>query len=204
MRVLLPTLLVAATVAAAPASATADGMGEMAPYPDLAHASRAHVAQARRLWHGTHVAARHHFPSWSAARAAGYVPLGIHPRRPVIYHLRNRAYDDDGAVLDPRRPEALVYWLPRHGSPLLIGLMYRVPAHRRPAFGGRILSYHRHTRNGHLGATRMTHVWLARNLRSAYARCLPVAALERAIPTLRYAEDERASMHPESAPCKEM
>ena len=97
-----------------------------------------------------------------------------------------------------------MYWLPRHGRPVLVGLMYRVPAHRRPAFGGRILAYHRHTSNGHPGATRMTHVWLAHKLRSAYARCLPVAALQRAIPTLRYAETQRASTHPESAPCTEI
>jgi hypothetical protein len=204
MRVLLPSLLAAATIAAAPASATADGMGDMAPYPDLAHASRTDVTQARRLWHGTLVAAGHHFPSWSAARAAGYVTLGIHPRRPVIYHLRKRAYETDGAVLDPRPPEALVYWLPRHGSPVLLGFMYRVLAGRPPAFGGDIFAYHRHSESGHMGATQMTHVWLAHSLRSAYARCLPVAALERAIPAFHYAETAHRERHPESAPCKEM
>lgn len=204
MRTLLPTIAAAAVFAGLPVAATADDMGRMPAYPDLGRASTTHVAQARRLWHGTLVAARHHFPSWSAARRAGYVPTGIHPRHPVIYHLRNRAYDRDGRVLDPRRPEALVYWLPRRGHAVLVGFMYRAPAARRPAFGGRILAYHLHTRDGHLGATQMTHVWLAHNLRSAYARCLPVAALERAIPAFHHTDDPRAASHPESAPCEEM
>ena len=203
MRVLLPTLLAAAAVAALPAGATADGMDAMAPYPDLAHASTAQVAQARRLWHGTLSAAPHHFPSWTAAWRAGYKSLGLHPRRPVIYHLRNSAYETDGASLNPRRPEALVYWLPRRGSPVLVGFMYRVPANRPPAFGGPIIAYHRHEKDGHMGATQMTHVWLTHGLSSAYARCLPVDALEHAIPAFHYSKTARPGSH-ESAPCKEM
>jgi hypothetical protein len=204
MRASLSILLAAAALLAGPAGAGADGMGQMAPYPDLAHASRSDVTQARRLWHGTLTAARHHFPSWNAARRAGYAPLGLHPRRPVVYHLRSATYEGDGALLDPRRPESLVYWLPRHGSPVLVGFMYRVPAGRPPAFAGDILAYHRHTKDGHMGATQMTHVWLAHNLRSAYARCLPVDALERAIPAFHYARTAHPERHPESAPCKEM
>jgi hypothetical protein len=203
MRVLLPTLAAAAALAAAPAGATADGMSDMAPYPDLAHASSTSVAQARRLWHGTLSAAPHHFPSWTAARRAGYKSLGLHPRRPVIYHLRNSAYETDGAALNARRPESLVYWLPPHGNPVLVGFMYRVPANRRPTFGGSIIAYHRHMRDGHMGTTQMTHVWLTHNLRSAYARCLPVDALERAIPAFHYTKTARPGS-PESAPCKEM
>lgn len=203
MRVLISTLVAAAAVAAVPAAATADGMDDMAAYPDLAHAAPAQVTQARRLWHGTLSAAPHHFSSWTAAWRAGYTSLGLRPRHPVIYHLRNRAYERDGAALDPRRPEALVYWLPRRGSPVLVGFMYRVPANRRPSFGGQILAYHRHMRDGHMGATQMTHVWLTHNLRTAYARCLPVAALERAIPAFHYAKTARPASH-ESASCEEM
>jgi hypothetical protein len=203
MRVFLPTLLVAAAVAAVPAAATAGGMGGVAPYPDLAHASRAEAAQARQLWHGTRSAAAHHFTRWSAAWRAGYTSLGLHPRHPVIYHLRNGAYERDGATLDPRRPEALVYWLPRSGSPVLVGFMYRAPANRHPQFGGRILAYHRHMKDGHMGATQMTHVWLTHDLRSAYARCLPVEALEHAIPAFHYVQTARPASH-ESAPCEEM
>ena len=131
MRVSFSTLVAAAAVAAVPAGATADGMDDMAAYPDLAHAAPAQVTQARQLWHGTLSAAPHHFSSWTAAWRAGYTSLGLRPRHPVIYHLRSGAYERDGAALDPRRPESLVYWLPRRGSPVLVGFMYRVPANRR-------------------------------------------------------------------------
>jgi hypothetical protein len=204
MRVVPSLLLAAVTALGGAAGAGADGMGQMAPYPDLAHASPAHVAQARRLWHGTLAAAPHHFPSWTAARRGGYRPLGLHPQHPVIYHLRNPAYEADGAQLDPRRPESLVYWLPARGHAVLVGFMYRVPAGKTPAFGAGVLAYHRHTKSGHMGMTQMTHVWLTRNLRSAYARCLPVDDLQRAIPAFRYATTAHPERHPESAPCKEM
>src|SRR5262245_28815087 len=96
MRVLPPTLAVAAALASVPTGAAADGM---APYPDLAHASRAHVGEARRLWHGTLSAALHHFPGWTAAWRSGYTSLGLRPRHPVI----------------PRRPAPRV----RRGHPRL-------------------------------------------------------------------------------------
>ena len=46
----------------------------------------------------------------------------------------------------------------------------------------------------------MTHVWLTRDLRSALANCMPVAALEKAIPRYRYAPAGRPLTH-ESQPC---
>jgi hypothetical protein len=205
MRALPCTILAAAVLSAGAAVAAADdAMGDMAPYPDLAHASRAEVAQARRLWHGTLVSARRRFPSYAAARARGYVRDHRRWTRPLVFHLRKRAFDTDGALLDARRPEALVYWWPAHGRPVLLGFMYRVPAGRPPAFGGAILAYHGHMAGGHMGATQMTHVWLTRGLRTAYARCLPVAALERAIPAFQYATPGHSPSGPEAEPCKEM
>jgi hypothetical protein len=180
----------AAPRAAVPArsgpSAAGDDMSGMAGYPDLMRATRAQIRQARRLWRATLASARKRFPTYAAARAAGYRPLRRTWKRPLVFHLRSRVAERDGARLDPRAPEALVYWWPVGGRPVLLAFMYRVPAGRPPALGGPIIHYHSHVSRRGRAATQMTHVWLTRGLRSAYARCLPVAALERAIPAFHY------------------
>jgi hypothetical protein len=199
MRVLTCSVLAAAALAAG-AWAEDHHMGPMAPYPDLAHASRAHKGQARTLWRATLRSAQQRFATYSAALAAGYVHWHRDWARPLVFHLRKGSYNHDGRMLDARRPESLVYWWPEHGSPVLLGFMYRVGKGRPPELGGSILHYHRHASYGPW----MTHVWLTRSLKTAYARCLPVAALERAIPAFHYMPPHHGGSGPESAPCSMM
>ena len=168
-------------------------------YPDLAAAPASRRAEVRRLWKSTLAAARRHFPTYAAARRAGFVRKE-RPVRPSLLHLRQAAHARDGSVLDPRRPESLVYWWPRKGPPILVGFMYRAPGGKPPRLGRPILTWHRHLRSGRAGRTQMTHVWLTGDLRSAAANCLPVPELELALPAFHYRPPGRSSTI-ESSPC---
>lgn len=65
--------------------------------------------------------------------------------RATTVHYTNPAYMKDGSVLDPTRPEALVYANTRHG-PVLLGAMYMMPkvGQRGPDFGGAVSGWHLH------------------------------------------------------------
>jgi hypothetical protein len=78
------------------------------------------------------------------ALADGYVP-STPPRAPTV-HYANPAYVHDGHVLDPLRPEELVYANTPHG-PLLLGAMYMMPNANEPgpAIGGSLTEWHIHT-----------------------------------------------------------
>lgn len=85
------------------------------------------------------------FEDLEAARTAGYEPLGGEqsgPGRPV--HFVNREYFEDGKVLDPERPESLVYAENRDGGMDLIGVMYIAPRGEGPAVGGELTQWHTH------------------------------------------------------------
>lgn len=171
--------------------------------PDLDDAGPRRLRQARRLWLRSRRAARQHFPTYRAARRQGFERYAKKWKRPVVFHLRKRAYETDGVRLDPDRPESLVYYWPRRGKPILIAFMYRAPTARRaPGFGSPLLAWHAHARpDGGLGASQMAHVWLTGGLRSALANCLPVAHLERAIPRFDFADVPTKGAAHESAPC---
>jgi len=84
---------------------------------------------------------------------------------------------------------------------VLLAFMFRVPADDVPPFGSPVIGWHQHVRaDGHVGATQMTHVWLTGDLRSAYANCLPVPALEAAIPAFRFSAPGEPPKHA-SEPC---
>jgi hypothetical protein len=69
------------------------------------------------------------------------------------------------------------------------------------ALGQPLLGSHAHKLSG--ARSQMTHLWLTRGLRSALANCLPVQALQIAIPSFRYEERTRASgSGPETRPCR--
>jgi hypothetical protein len=171
-------------------------------YPDLSRAKGRRRAEARRLWKRTVASARTaRFRTFTRARRAGY-KLALDARswpRPLVFHLRNRRYDGDGDVLDSRRPESLVYWWPVIGDPVLLGYMYRAPGSKTPALARPLLGWHAHKRSG--AGSQMTHVWLTRGLRSALANCLPVQALQIAIPTFRYEKTRAGGSGPETRPC---
>jgi hypothetical protein len=109
---------------------------------------------------------------------------------PGWYHAENGIFARDGRILDPERPEVIIYANAR-GRPLtLIGVMFSVPRGvHGPTPGGPITRWHRHrvcANGNHRGlapradgscppgtrmrlGSEMLHVWLTRDLRSAYA-----------------------------------
>ena len=171
-------------------------------YPDLSKATARRRAEARRLWKATLASARSaRLRTFERARRAGYdlAPQAGTWLRPLFFHLRNRRYDDPGDLLNPRRPESLVYWWPQTGQPVLIGFMYRAPISKTPALGRPLLGWHAHKKSG--ATSQMTHVWLTRMLRSALANCVPVEALQIANPAFRYEKTRWGSSGPETQPC---
>jgi hypothetical protein len=167
-------------------------------YPDLSRATPARRAEARRLWRSSVRESRGRFATYRRARRLGFKPLpGLPSRRPQLFHLRHPGYTATPGSFDARRPESLVYWNPpRSGEPVLIAFMYRVRPGSRPRFAAPLLGWHSHR----AGASQMTHVWLTGALRSALANCLPVAALEAAIPRYRF-DPAGVSTSLESIPC---
>jgi hypothetical protein len=75
----------------------------------------------------------------SVAERLGY-------RRVDTHHWVNPAYLDDGRVLDPRFPEALVFQTDKgFRDPLVIGAMYLAPPrHHGPQSGGPLTVWHYH------------------------------------------------------------
>ena len=82
------------------------------------------------------------FANVQAAYDAGYVGAVNGPNS----HLEHKAFKDDDTVLDPTRPEQLVYAATPEG-PLLLGVVYVMPAPERigPEIGGSLTPWHTHT-----------------------------------------------------------
>ena len=170
-------------------------------FPSLASASRKHRSQLRSLWRGTLDAAADLFPFYESARALKFSRYPLKWKRPLLFHLRRDGYAKDKVILDPRRPESLVYWWPKQGSPVLVGFMFRAPLGKPPAFGGNLMAWHSHTEDGRQGDNQMTHVWLTGDLRSALANCLPVEQLEARIKAFRFSKPSHGAGH-ESRRCR--
>lgn len=175
-------------------------------YPRLTAATPAQRRQARTLHRQVRRMAQERFTSYDATKRLGYSRLNLKWGLPVVFHVRNAAYDDDRIRLRASRPESLVYWWPRVGKPVLIGFMFRVARASRPSFAGPIPIYHSHPKPGGrgLGSTQMTHVWLTGDLRSAWANCLPVRQLEQEIPGFRYSKQGNGNSGPEAEPCEKV
>jgi hypothetical protein len=157
------------------------GAADPFDYADIARATRAARTSARRMLERVRAVAARRFPTIARARAQGFSRYMARHKipEPGVFHLWSRQYNGDGVVLDPEHPESLVYWKPsRPGAePSLVAFMFRFRPSAHPDFAGTIPSYHSHKRGG----DRMTHVWLVRGLRGAYANCLPVPELERSV-----------------------
>jgi len=162
-------------------------------YPTLSLATPAQRAAARRLLADVRAATR----DWRDVRAAAADGFGFDratsrrgDRRPDYLHAEHRPYSNDRIHLDPWKPESLVY-ASVPGRPLvLVGVQFSVRrGERGPTPGGPITRWHTH-RVCARGAARgvaprrdgscppgtkprqgseMLHVWLTRDLRSAYA-----------------------------------
>jgi hypothetical protein len=154
--------------------------------------------QARRLLRRVRAVAARRFPTIEHARAQGFSRYMVRrPPAPGAFHLWSRANNRDDRILDARRVESLVYWKPTApgAEPILIAFMFRARPGPRPRFAGSIPIRHNHAEGG----DKMIHVWLTPGLRAAYANCLPVPELERALPGFQH-EDVPNQIH-ESQPC---
>ena len=169
-------------------------------YPDLAAATPAARAKARRMLRRVNAVAARRFPTLAAAKAAGFTRYMVSEKvaEPGVFHLWSRRYNRDDRLLDPERPESLVYWKPpdRSAPRRLLAFMFRTKPGRPPRFAGSIPSWHTHNPGG----DKMTHVWLTGNdLRAAYANCLPKPELQRSLHPFVF-DDVPIDGH-ESQPC---
>jgi hypothetical protein len=173
-------------------------------YPDLSVATPAQRRAATRLLDRVRAATAR----WRAVSRAAAAGFDTHRARRTpgstsavgYLHAEHRRYSHDGRLLDPRRPESLIYATESGHAPTLVGAMFSVPRGvLGPTPGGAIdrwhshlVCVHRHKRglaplaNGScpVGSTltqgsEMLHVWLTRDLRSAFAVHAPVPELCR-------------------------
>ncbi|MHB8688924.1 MAG: hypothetical protein ACYDB4_17285 [Candidatus Dormibacteraceae bacterium] len=82
------------------------------------------------------------YEDWHKAWAAGYRPGG---NLGGSSHWMNQRYVDAGYVLDPHRPQGLVYADTKHG-PVLLGAMFQMKGigHFGPDPGGPLTAWHQH------------------------------------------------------------
>jgi hypothetical protein len=173
--------------------------------PDVAAATDEQRARAEALWKAS-VATAERWRDPEAAVAAGFRFRDgeAGPERRVRFlHVPNPAWRADGRVLDPDRPETLVYWNGPGGELTLVGVMYTAARGAPgPAVGGPITRWHEHescrdpVTRAKLGrpvdgacpqgqvyrrSGEMMHVWFTGDLATAFARRAPVAALGAAL-----------------------
>ncbi|HEY1420241.1 MAG TPA: hypothetical protein VGG90_05975 [Candidatus Dormibacteraeota bacterium] len=157
------------------------------------------VAAAAQLYAETKAAIQP-FVDWHRAWAAGYRPGG--PGNMPSSHWMNQGYVAAGYVLDPHRPQGLVYANTRHG-PVLLGAMFQMKnlGQFGPDPGGPLTVWHQHqdicftpfgfefslmtpTATCPLGAidistTPMLHVWIVDNPSGPFAIDIDGRLVER-------------------------
>lgn len=117
------------------------GPGTLLPASIPADASAEQASAAQQLHDATRAAiARYAKPA--VAAADGYDVDGIFG---LDFHAGNSTYDHDDRVLDPERPETLVYAMGPNG-PILLGAMFQMPGFDEagPAVGGPLTVWHGH------------------------------------------------------------
>lgn len=140
-------------------------------YPNLDVAPPQDVSDARRLWERSKRIAATRFPTVAATRKLGYKGHIKHIKRPkpFFFHLRNTKLHDDDRELDPRFPEAVVYWYDPPRPMVLVAFMYRVREGHEPARARSVLPWHSHCD----GWSVVMHTWFTNDLRSGIARRPP-------------------------------
>jgi hypothetical protein len=191
MALLAIGLVAVALLPGAPASAQTDphGMdhaaalyaGNAAPYPRLRSAGPSNRLKARTLSLAVLLAAGR-FDTLAEAAELGYVadPVLSPLYRPGLQHFRKNRLRAWGRVLNPRAPQALVFWCPSSGDCRLAAFMFRAPPRLTPPTFGGLLGWHRHSGHG----TWMTHIWLTRRAMTALAQCAPFDAMQAYNPML--------------------
>jgi hypothetical protein len=169
--------------------------------PDVAAAGADERARAETLWKAS-IANAERWRDPEAAAAAGFrfqdkQRPGDKPVR--FLHVPNPAWRADGRVLDPERPETLVYWRGSGDRLVLVGVMYTAArGEPGPTVGGPITRWHDHefcrdpATRAKLGrpvagacpdgqvlrrSGEMMHVWFTDDLATAYARRPPLGEL---------------------------
>jgi hypothetical protein len=164
-------------------------LGNRDPYPALARAGARNRRRAEALRLAT-LGEASRFATVALAEAAGYVAdPAISPiHRPGLVHYRRGGAHYWGRLLDPRAPQALVFWCPGAGDCALAAFMYRSLRSPLPPTYGHIVGWHRHDPT----AGWMTHVWLTDDMLTAFAQCTPFPALHARNPAIvleRYRAD---------------
>jgi hypothetical protein len=169
--------------------------------PDVAAAGADERARAETLWKAS-IANAERWRDPEAAAAAGFRFQGKQRPgdKPVRFlHVPNPAWRADGRVLDPERPETLVYWRSSGDRLVLVGVMYAAArGEPGPTVGGPITRWHDHescrdpATRAKLGrpvagacpdgqvlrrSGEMMHVWFTDDLATAYARRPPLGEL---------------------------
>ena len=82
------------------------------------------------------------FQDFAVAQAEGYKAI---TNGRWIAHYHNEPYNRDGRVLDPERPEELIYATTTSGEKKLVGVMYLMPQGQTgPKVGGVLTAWHAH------------------------------------------------------------
>ena len=148
------TVLIAALLAAATASPVladenaAGGHGHADDDPHAGHEAAQPTAAERAAAEALVAATRRgtaRLADADVALAEGYVqatPFAFYGLRAAHYH--NEAYNQDGDLLDPTRPEDLMYLKTDDGDLELIGVMFIAPPGEGPRVGGPLTSWHTH------------------------------------------------------------
>jgi hypothetical protein len=197
---------------AAAATAGHQPAGQHGNLADVAAASQAQRAQAQRLLDQS-VAATRRYRDPALARQAGYrVDVSqLQAGKARFLHAGSKAARDDGRVLDPERPESLIYAKAPDGTILLVGVLYTAPKgeQARLEVAGPVTHAHTHVAcldqqtmrkqgvakdgtcpDGQVAreSQEMMHVWFTDDLSTAFARRAPLQDLldwQKAQGTLR-------------------
>jgi len=110
------------------------------------------------------------YQDWHQAWAAGYRPGG--PANMPSTHWMNQAFVDAGYVMDPHRPQGLVYANSKHG-PVLLGAMFQMKhiGQFGPDPGGPLTAWHEHEN------ICVTPIGLEFSLMTPFATC-PLGAID--------------------------
>jgi hypothetical protein len=169
--------------------------------PDVAAAAAEERHRAEALWRDS-IANAQRWRDPQAATAAGFRFKDDRRAadRPVrLLHVPNPAWRADGRVLDPARPETLIYWHGPDDRLVLVGVMYTAARGQPgPTVGGPITRWHDHEScrdpdsRAKLGrpvdgtcpdgqvlrrSGEMMHVWFTDDLATAFARRAPLRQL---------------------------
>ncbi|MFC8502866.1 hypothetical protein ACFUC1_10915, partial [Pedococcus sp. NPDC057267] len=200
------------TTGAGTTGGSGHGHHDVPNLPDTSKATAAQTAAARDLLERT-IAATAAYRDPAVATKAGFdvqaayerrvaqlTAAGHAPRNGLVMaiHVPNKANRTDGRILDPAKPETLVYAHTAQGKFELIGVMFTAEGKTPPALYQPYLRWHTHTfcvgggkprvkpEDGSCpaGTTEresgaMTHVWFVSpdQLAQAFARRAPVKAL---------------------------